>query len=117
MMLNEISKILEAELIGNVNDLNKEIKMVYGSDLMSDVLAFVESDSLLLTGSTNIQIVRTAEIADVTGICIVRGKKPQEETVKLADEKKIPLLVTKLSMYESCGRLYKEGLPGYDEFK
>jgi predicted transcriptional regulator len=86
--------------------------MVYGSDLMSDVLAFVELDSLLLTGSTNLQVVRTAEIADVAGICIVRGKQPQEETVKLADEKKIPLLVTKLSMYESCGRLYKEGLPG-----
>ena len=112
MMLNEISKILEADLIGNVKDLNKEIKMVYGSDLMSDVLAFIELDSLLLTGSTNLQVVRTAEIADVAGICIVRGKKPQEETVKLSDEKKIPLLLTKLSMYESCGRLYKEGLPG-----
>jgi len=112
MMLNEISKILEADLIGNVKDLNKEIKMVYGSDLMSDVLAFAESDSLLLTGSTNIQVVRTAEMADVAGICIVRGKQPHQETVKLADEKKIPLLVTKLSMYESCGRLYKEGLPG-----
>ncbi|MHC4309017.1 MAG: DRTGG domain-containing protein [Planctomycetota bacterium] len=114
-MLNEISKILKADLIGNVKDLSKEIKMVYGSDLMSDVLTFVESGSLLLTGLTNTQVVRTAEMAEIGAICFVNNKRPQEETIILANEKKIPLLMTKLFMYECCGRLYKKGLPGVND--
>lgn len=114
-MLNEISKILKADLIGNVKDLSKEIKMVYGSDLMSDVLTFVKSGSLLLTGLTNSQVVRTAEMAEIGAICFVNNKRPQEETIILADEKNIPLLMTKLFMYECCGRLYKKGLPGVND--
>jgi len=115
MMLKEISKILKADLIGNVKDLSKEIKIVYGSDLMSDVLTFVKSGSLLLTGLTNTQVVRTAEMAEIGAICFVNNKKPQEETITLANEKKIPLLITKLFMYECCGRLYKKGLPGVND--
>lgn len=117
MTLNEICKILQADFMGDVKDLDKEIKMACGSDLMSDVLSFIKADSLLLTGLANPQVVRTAEMAGIAGICFVRGKQPQPETVKLAEEKKIPLLATELSMHESCGRLYREGLPGCDEIK
>lgn len=117
MTLNEISKIIQADFVGEVKALDKEIQMVCGSDLMSDVLAFIKNDSLLLTGLANPQVVRTAEMAGVAAVCFVRGKLPQPETVKLANEKKIPLLATKLSMHESCGRLYKAGLPGCDEHK
>ncbi len=117
MLLGEISKILDADLITNVKNLDKDIFMVCGSDLMSDVLAFIKTDSLLLTGLINPQVVRTAEMAEVVAVCFVRGKRPQDETIKLANEKKIPLLTTKLSMFESCGRLYKRGLPGCDETK
>jgi len=115
MLLDEISKVLEADLIGDVENFDKEITMVCGSDLMSDVLAFIKTDALLLTGLINRQVVRTAEMAEVIAICFVRGKRPQDETIKLANEKKIPLLATKLSMFESCGRLYKKGLLGTDD--
>jgi hypothetical protein len=71
--------------------------MACGSDLMSDVLAFVKPECLLLTGLTNPQVVRTAEMADLGSVCFVRGKKPDEQTVKLAKSKKIPLLMTPLS--------------------
>ena len=117
MTLNEIAKLLEAKAIGDNTDLSKEIRMVCGSDLMSDVLAYIKSDSLLLTGLANIQVVRTAEMAEVTAVCFVRGKEPQDDTIKLAAEKGLPLLMTELSMYESCGRLYKEGLTSCDERK
>ena len=89
--------------------------MACGSDLMSDVLAFIKPDSLLLTGLTNSQTIRTAEIAEIRAICFVRGKRPQPESVELAREKGIPLLCTKLPMYESCGRLYRGGLLGCSE--
>lgn len=115
MLLGEICKILEADLLSNIKSLDKEINLVCGSDLMSDVLTFVKSGSLLLTGLTNAQVVRTAEMAEIGAICFVNNKRPQEETIKLANEKEIPLLATKLFMYECCGRLYKKGLSGTDD--
>ena len=115
MLLREISEILQADSIGDFEDPDKDIEMAYGSDLMSDVLTFVKSGSLLLTGLTNAQVVRTAEMAEIGAICFVNNKRPQEETIILANEKKIPLLATKLFMYECCGRLYKKGLSGTDD--
>ena len=115
MNLKELRDILGAEVLCGDDWLGKEIEMAYGSDLMSDVLTFVKSGSLLLTGLTNAQVVRTAEMAEIGAICFVNNKRPQEETVILADEKKIPLLATKLFMYECCGRLYKKGLPGIND--
>ena len=116
MKLSEIKDILEAKIIIGGSNLGREVKMGCGCDLMSDVLAFTKSNSLLLTGLTNPQVVRTSEIADVAAICFVRGKEPQAETISLAGEKGIPLLATRLPMYESCGKLYKKGLSGCSEW-
>jgi len=115
MILEKIKKILEAEIIAGTRDLQMEIKMGCGCDLMSDVLAFIKSNSLLLTGLTNPQVIRTAEMADIKAVCFIRGKKPGKETVELAKSKNIPLLLTDLPMFEACGRLYKEGLAGCSE--
>jgi predicted transcriptional regulator len=115
MKLDELREILEAEVLTGEELLSKEVNMICGSDLMSDVLAFIHADSVLLTGLVNPQVVRTAEMAEISCICFVRGKRPPKETIELAEEKKIPLMATMLSMYESCGRLYVKGLPGtYD---
>ena len=117
MKLKDIERILEAEVIVGGELLHKEVKMACGCDLMSDVLSFVKSDSLLLTGLTNPQVVRTAEMADLQAICFVRGKKPDQETIEMAEAKDIPLLVTPMPMFESCGRLYQQGLPGCSEYE
>jgi predicted transcriptional regulator len=117
MTLEEVKKILKAEVIIGSNDLKMEIKMGCGCDLMSDVLAFIKSDSLLLTGLTNKQVIRTAEMADIKAICFVRGKKPDEETIRLAKSKGLPLLMTQLPMFESCGQLYRSGLTGCSEYE
>jgi len=108
--LEDVKRILEVEVIAGGKLLHKDVRAACGSDLMSDVLAFVKSESLLLTGLTNPQVVRTAEMADLGSICFVRGKRPDEQTIKLAETKNIPLLTTPLSMFESCGRLYREGV-------
>ncbi|MEW6680133.1 MAG: DRTGG domain-containing protein [bacterium] len=111
MTIEEIRKILEAEVIFS-EDEEVKIDMVCGSDLMSDVLAFVKNNSLLLTGIINPQVIRTAEMVGIKAICFVRGKMPQDETIELAKEIGIPLLRTSLPMYESCGRLYQAGICG-----
>jgi predicted transcriptional regulator len=115
--LEDLEDILDAQVICREDLLPIEINSVSASDLMSDVLTFVNEDSLLLTGLTNMQVVRTAEMAGIAAICFVREKMPPEETITLAKEKNIPLLATELSMYEACGRLHKRGLHGYDEIK
>ncbi len=117
MMLKEIKEILEAEVLVGEESLDLDIIMACGADLLSDVLAFTKSESLLLTGLTHPQVIRTAEIAEIKAVCFVRGKRPPAETVKLAKEKGVPLLCTSLPMYESCGRLYGSGLPGCSQVK
>ncbi len=112
MLINKIQEILEAEFINDIKSRNKDINTVFGSDLMSDVLTFVKPGALLLTGLTSLQVVRTAEMAEIVAICFVRGKKPSAETLKLAGENNIPLLITRFSMYEACGKLYQKGLSG-----
>ena len=115
MNLKELRDILDAEVLYGNNHLNQEIKTAYASDLMSDVLTFVKSGSLLLTGLKSTQTMRTAEMAEIGAICFVNNKRPLEEMMKLANEKDIPILATKLFLYECCGRVYKKGLPGvYD---
>jgi hypothetical protein len=115
MTLDDVSKLLEAEVIvgSQLDQINVDLGC--GADLMSDVLAFAKTGALLLTGLTNAQVVRTCEMADVVGICFVRGKKPPEETVNLAVSNGLPLLATRLPMFESCGRLYRHGLKGCSE--
>ena len=117
MTLEEAREILKAEVITGTKNLQMEVKMGCGCDLMSDVLAFIKSESLLLTGLTNTQVIRTAEIADIKAVCFVRGKRPDEETIRLAESKGIPLLLTRLPMFESCGQLYKNGLHGCSEYE
>jgi predicted transcriptional regulator len=111
MELQAVVSLLDAEVVSRQRDLWQVVSAGAGADLMSDVLAFAQPDSLLLTGLTNLQVVRTAEMAGIQAIVFVRGKVPPEETIRLAEETGIPLLRTRYTMYEACGRLYQAGLP------
>ena len=114
MKLVKIKEILNAEVFCGEELLESEIASACGSDLMSDVLAFVKDQALLLTGLVNGQVVRTAEMMDIKAIVFVRGKKPTEEVIELAKEFGIAIMSTKNAMYASCGKLYSAGL-GSDE--
>jgi predicted transcriptional regulator len=117
MTLGKVLSIIEGKLISTQADLDLEVQMGCGADLMSDVLAFTHEGTLLMTGLTNPQVVRTAEMAGITAIVFVRGKVPPPETVTLAEGKGIPLLASKYTMFETCGRLYKAGLPSCGLFE
>ena len=113
MKLGEVVSIVEGTLLFDA-DLNMEVPCAGAADLMSDVLAFAEPGSVLLTGLCNPQVVRTVEMADMVAIIFVRGKHPPPETVALAKEKGIPAVTTPHTMFEMCGRLYEAGLRGCD---
>ncbi len=111
MRLNEIAAALCCEPLTTL-DHEVDIEAVVASDGMSEILAFHRPHALMLTGLTNIQSVRTAVVADVHAIVYVRGKRPPERVLELAREKGIPVLMTCLGMFESCGILYVAGLHG-----
>jgi predicted transcriptional regulator len=110
--LHEVREILDADVAVGEDLLDREVTVGACADLMSDVLAFVASRSLLLTGLTNPQIVRTSDVLDIAAIVIVRGKQPLPETVELARQLDIPILLTKFILYEAVGRLYTKGITG-----
>lgn len=110
MKISTIKELLEAEVICGEDHLDREVYSACGSDMMSDVLAYVKDQAVLLTGLVNAQVVRTAEMMDMVCVVFVRSKCPTAEMVELARESNMVLLKTKKRMYEACGRLYAGGL-------
>jgi predicted transcriptional regulator len=110
--LREVVEILDATVVVGKDKLETEVKTAFGADLMSDVLAFAKPGGLLLTGLTNSQIVRTADVLDIAAIIVVRGKRPLLETITLAEELHIPILTTKYILFEAAGRLHAKGIVG-----
>ena len=110
MKISQIQELLEAEIICGEDQLDKEVASACGSDMMSDVLAYVKDQAVLLTGLVNPQVVRTAEMMDMVCVVFVRSKAPTQEMVNLAKEHGMVLLKTRKRMYEACGKLYAAGL-------
>ena len=117
MKIATIKELLDAEVVCGENSLDREVYSACGSDMMSDVLAYVKDQAVLLTGLVNAQVVRTAEMMDMVCVVFVRSKCPTEEMVELARESNMVLLRTKKRMYEACGKLYAGGLDGNGEKK
>ncbi len=115
MLLSELKEVLQAEVLVGNDKLYREVFAACGSDLMSDVLAYVTDKVVLLTGLINPQVVRTAEMMDIKTIVFVRGKTPTDDVLKLADGKSMVVMSTKHSLFTSCGLLYSKGLKGKDE--
>lgn len=112
MKISEVKKILDAKFLSGEDMIDSEVFSACGSDLMSDVLAFVKDQALLLTGLINPQVIRTAEMMDIKAIVFVRGKIPEENIIALAEERKIILMTTEYPLYIACGMLYSGGLKG-----
>jgi len=112
MTLEEIKNLLFCQVLTHDADLSVEVDTVLASDGMSEILAFHRPGALMITGLTNIQSVRTADIADVRAIVYIRGKRVNEKAMDLARQKKIPVLTTKLGMFDVCGILREHGMKG-----
>jgi predicted transcriptional regulator len=110
MTISKIRELLDATVYCGEQNLSREVYMACGSDMMSDVLAYVKDQAVLLTGLVNTQVIRTAEMMDMICVVFVRNKQPSAEMIALAKEHGIVLMSTSKRMYESCGILYSEGL-------
>lgn len=113
MKIRDIVTAINAEvLVADKQQLDMEVCSACASDMMSDVLAFVKEQAVLVTGLVNPQVVRTAEMMDMKCIIFARGKKPDKVTLELAQSKKVIVMVTKHRLYTVCGILYSNGLSG-----
>ena len=110
MKISEVAAILNAQVLTGEDMLDYEVHSACGSDMMSDVLAFVKDQGLLITGLVNPQVIRTAEMMDMRCIVFVRSKKPTDEIIELAKKCGILVMTTDRRMYEACGMLYSGGL-------
>jgi predicted transcriptional regulator len=112
MKLAEIKDLLRCEVLAGEDDLSTDVSHVVASDGMSEILAFAKSKELMITGLTNIQSIRTADIAGVSAVVYCRGKRPDKKVIEFAKQKRIPVLVTEMVMFDICGILYNKGLTG-----
>ena len=114
MKIQQIAELLNAKILCGEDRLDGTVKSACGCDMMSDVLAFVKDQAVLITGLCNPQVVRTAEMMDMKCIVFVRGKLPPQSVIDLADESGIVVMATNERMYVACGKLYTNGLAGGD---
>jgi len=112
LKLRDVKEILEAIVFVGEDKLDMEVSTAFGADLMSDVMAFAKAGSLLLTGLTNSQVVKTAANRNIAAIILVRGKEPSTEAINMAKELQIPILATKYILFETAGILYNKGIVG-----
>ena len=112
MTIAEVKDILEAIVLTGGERMNEPVDTACGSDLMSDVLAFVKENAVLITGLINPHVIRTSEMLDITCIVFSRGKMPSEEILEMAEEVGIAVISSPLTTYTACGELYLHGLPG-----
>ena len=112
MTMEEVREILEAKVLIGGDRMEEPVETACGSDLMSDVLAFVKDKTVLITGLINPHVVRTSEMLDITCIVFSRGKMPNREILEEAEECGITVMSTEMTTYTACGELYLHGLPG-----
>ena len=112
MKIREIAAMANAEVLCCEELLDNEVHSACGSDMMSDVLAYVKDQGLLITGLVNPQVVRTAEMMDMRAIIFVRGKKHTPEILALAKQCEMVIMASELRMFEACGLIYESGLKG-----
>lgn len=110
MKIREIATLLDADILTQNADIDREVHTACGSDMMSDVLAYVKNQAVLLTGLNNPQVIRTADMMDMECVVFVRGKVPDGSIVHMGDEKGIALMTTQKTMFHACGILYENGL-------
>ena len=112
MTVRDARDILGARVLVGEEFLDREVKSACGSDMMSDVLAHVDDQAVLITGLCNPQVLRTAEMMDIVCVIMVRNKQPDDAMIQMATERGICLLATSLPMFSTCGLLYEAGLRG-----
>jgi len=115
MKLSEIKQELNLSIKSGINLLDREVSGGYVSDMLSDVLTNAKKNNIWITLQTHLNIIPVASMKEISGIIIVNGRQPDEDTLKKAEEEKVPILGTTLNAFQVVGKLYKLGIEENDE--
>ncbi|MEL7626055.1 MAG: DRTGG domain-containing protein [Anaerolineaceae bacterium] len=115
MKIDEIVVLVEGKLLTHGANNNLEVAGAFAGDLMSDVLATIKPEAILLTGLNNPQVIRTALIADIRLVILARGKIPSEEMIELANNEGMPLISSPLGLFELSARLAKNNIVSFEQ--
>ena len=110
MILSDLVTLLEGEVLFPEADLDREVPCAFASDMISDILMCTKEPTLLLTGLTNNQVIRLSDMIDLIAIVFVRGKKPLQDVIDMAEERGLPIVSTKFTLYRCSGLLFNAGL-------
>ena len=112
MTIEDMVRVLSARVLRGGDKLDTPVYTACCSDLMSDVLAFVDEKTVLITGLTNPHVIRTSEMLDLKCLVFMRGKVPTEDILDSAEEQGLVVITTKMTAFSACGLLYNLGLRG-----
>jgi predicted transcriptional regulator len=105
------SEIAEKTDLKPLNDYkDKDIEGVYISDMVSDIITGAKANNLLVTLQTHKSLIASANLVDVAAIVFVRGKKPAEDVVELANKAEIGLFVTEMDTWSLATKLQELGI-------
>jgi hypothetical protein len=107
MILKTITEKLDLEVKNTDVDLASDVTGAYVSDMLSDVIANAREGQLWITLQVHPNIIAVATMKDLSGIILVNGRQPEEETLIKAVEEQIPLMTTELATFQLAGRLYR----------
>ena len=103
----KLSKIIEkCKLEKVVYEGDCEIKAGYCGDLMSDVMAHAEPDSIWITIQAHKNSIAVALIKDIKAIVFSNDITIEGDVIKKAREENINLLRTKENSFNICGEIY-----------
>lgn len=110
MTINDVIKILDLKVLSGNDLLDRKVTGGYTGDLLSDVLANAGQGNVWITIQIHPNIIAVASSKELSGIIIGNGRKPAEETLKNAQEEKLPVMTCNLFTYELVGKLYEIGI-------
>ena len=110
MKISDILQLVDARIVAGNANFDENLDKAFSSDLMSDVLTLDEDNILLITGLANLQLIRTAEMADINAVLLARGKQATPEMIELSEENGLILMETSYSIYKASCILYSNGL-------
>lgn len=113
--LYEIAKTLKLKVVCGNELLDRSVTGGYVGDLLSDVMANAKKGDIWITMQIHPNIVAVAVLKEIAGIIITGSRTPEAETIKKAEQEKIPILTSASPSFEIVGRLYGMGIGGSRE--
>jgi predicted transcriptional regulator len=112
MTLAELVERLDLKVHTGKESLGREVGGGYAGDLLSDVMAHSRKDDLWVTIQVHPNIVAVAVLKELAAIVVAHGREPAGETVEKAAAEKVPVLGTRMNVFEFVGRLHELGIKG-----